>query len=401
MKKTFRISGTGCALVDYLYKPVSFTSKLFKCYLSENPGDGGLFPGKLVLRDEFEKFSGEDYLKVRDLITNGNPPVTLNIGGPSIVSLVHTAQMLTGMNAEVYFYGSKGMDKGAAFIDEYLQRTPLKIGKYKISDKHTSFTDVLSDPDYDQGHGERLFINNIGAAWDLYPDDLDEDFFKSDIVVFGGTALVPNIHQSLSELLKKSKDNNAITIVNTVYDFINEKKNPNESWPLGSSIKTYQYIDLLITDREEALRLSGKQTVDDALLFFQKAGVGGVIITHGANLLSFAFNSQLFGTSAGYRPVSEKVSTMIIQHPEKVGDTTGCGDNFAGGVIANIVKQLLEQPSRQIDMSEAITMGVVSGGYTCFYHGGTYYEKQSGEKKELIEPFFNEYLLQLQNNCSY
>ena len=401
MKKAFRISGTGCALVDYLYKPVSFTSELFKNYLSENPGDGGLFPGKLVFRDEFEKFSGEDYLKVRDRITNGNPPVTLNIGGPSIVSLIHTAQMLAGMNAEVYFYGSKGMDKGAAFIDENLQKTPLKIGKYKISDKYTSFTDVLSDPDYDQGHGERIFINNIGAAWDLYPDDLDEDFFESDIVVFGGTALVPHIHQSLSELLKKSKDNNAITIVNTVYDFLNEKKNPNKPWPLGSSMKTYQYIDLLITDREEALRLSGKEAVDDALLFFQQAGVGGVIITHGANPLSYAYNSQLFGNSEGDRPVSDKVRNMIIQYPEKVGDTTGCGDNFVGGVIANIAKQLLEHPSLQIDMDKAIAMGVVSGGYACFYHGGTFFEKKPGEKKQLIEPFFNEYLLQLQNKCLY
>lgn len=401
MEKTIRISGTGCALVDYLYKPVSFTSELFKRCLSVTPGDGGLFPGKLVLRDEFEKFSGEDYLKVRDQITNGNPPVTLNIGGPSIVSLIHTAQMLAGMNAEVYFYGSKGRDDGANFIDENLRQTPLAIGKYKISDKYTAFTDVLSDPNYDHGHGERIFINNIGAAWDLYPEDLDEDFFKSDIVVFGGTALVPHIHESLLELFKKSKDNGALTIVNTVYDFLNEKKNPSKPWPLGSSMKSYQYIDLLITDKEEALRLSDKDIIDDALSFFLEAGVGGIIITHGANPLSYAFNNQLFGSSRGCKPVSEKVRNLIIKHPEKVGDTTGCGDNFVGGVIANIAEQLLENRSLQIDMDKAIAMGVVSGGYACFYNGGTYFEKNPGEKKQLIEPFFNEYLLQLESKSLY
>jgi len=90
--------------------------------------------------------------------------------------------------------------------------------------------------------------------------------------------LVPNIHQSLTELLEKSKENNALTIVNTVYDFLNEKKNPNAAWPLGSSLQTYQYIDLLITDREEALRLSGKETVDDALSFFQQTGVGELLL---------------------------------------------------------------------------------------------------------------------------
>jgi sugar/nucleoside kinase (ribokinase family) len=396
--RTVRISGTGSALVDYLYKPVNFTGENFKQFLSVNPGDGGLSPGKLVFRDEFEKFSGEDYLKVRELITNGNPPVTLNIGGPSIVSLIHAAQMLVGTNAEVCFYGSKGTDKEAAFIDENIQRTPLKIRKYKISDKNTPFTDVLSDPNYDQGLGERIFINNIGAAWDLFPDDLDEAFFESDMVVFGGTALVPNIHQSLTELLKKAKEKNALTIVNTAYDFLNEKKNPNVPWPLGSSLETYQYIDLLITDREEALRLSGKETMDDALSFFKETGVGGIIITNGANPLYFAYNSSLFGSSEGIRPVSEKVREMMIQHPEKVGDTTGCGDNFVGGVIASIAQQLLEHPSQQIDLNKAIALGVASGGYACFYHGGTFFEKEPGEKKREVKSLYNEYLIQLQKN---
>ena len=396
--RTVRISGTGSALVDYLYKPVNFTGENFKRFLSVNPGDGGLSPGKLVFRDEFEKFSGEDYLKVRKEITHGNPPVTLNIGGPSIVSLIHAAQMLTGTNAEVYFYGCKGRDKEAAFIDENIQRTPLKIGKYKISDKNTPFTDVLSDPDYDQGLGERIFINNIGAAWDLFPDDLDEAFFESDMVVFGGTALVPNIHQSLTELLKKAKEKNAITIVNTVYDFLNEKKNPNLPWPLGSSQETYQYIDLLITDREEALRLSGQETMEDALSFFKETGVGGIIITNGANPLYFAYNSSLFGSTEGVRPVSEKVREMMIQHPEKVGDTTGCGDNFVGGVIASIAQQLLEHSSQQIDLDKAIALGVTSGGYACFYHGGTFFEKEPGEKKREVESLYNEYLIQLQKN---
>jgi sugar/nucleoside kinase (ribokinase family) len=396
--RTVRISGTGSALVDYLYKPVNFTGENFKRFLSVNPGDGGLSPGKLVFRDEFEKFSGEDYLKVRKEITHGNPPVTLNIGGPSIVSLIHAAQMLTGTNAEVCFYGSKGTDKEAAFIDENIQRTPLKIGKYKISDKNTPFTDVLSDPNYDQGLGERIFINNIGAAWDLFPDDLDEAFFESDMVVFGGTALVPNIHQSLTELLKKAKEKKAITIVNTVYDFLNEKKNPNLPWPLGSSQETYQYIDLLITDREEALRLSGQETMEDALSFFKETGVGGIIITNGANPLYFAYNSSLFGSSEGVRPVSEKVREMMIQHPEKVGDTTGCGDNFVGGVIASIAQQLLEHSSQQIDLDKAIALGVASGGYACFYHGGTFFEKEPGEKKREIESLYNEYLIQLQKN---
>ncbi|MDR0795322.1 MAG: carbohydrate kinase family protein [Tannerella sp.] len=387
MEKAFTISGTGCALVDYLYKPISFTGESFQCYLSMKPGDGGLSPGKLVFSEEFEAFSGTDYLVARERITQGKPPVAQNIGGPSIVSLIHAAQMLAGKPAEVRFYGSKGQDAGAAFIEDRLKLTPLKIGKYKTVSQYTPFTDVLSDPDYDNGHGERIFINNIGAAREMRPDDLDDAFFQSDIVVFGGTALVPHLHLSLLELLKKAKANHAMTLVNTVYDFLNEKKNPAAPWPLGRSTETFDYIDLLITDMEEALRLSGQQTVEAALAFFKTTGVGAVIVTHGAKPVHYFYQNRIFGHGGGCKPVSQKVVDAILQNPELAGDTTGCGDNLVGGVIASIAEQLLTPQNRataKVDLEEAIILGIASGGYTCFYHGGTFFEAFPGQKRQLI-----------------
>ncbi len=396
MKKAmFTISGVGCALVDYLYKPVDFNGEAFKRHMSVEPGDGGLSPGKLVFKDEFEQFAGEEYEEVRKEITHGNPPITLNIGGPSIVSLIHTAQLLHAAPVEVRFYGCKGNDAGAAYIDENLKRTPLKIGKYKTSTRYTPYTEVLQDPEYDEGHGERVFINNIGAAWDFLPEDLDEAFFESDVVVFGGTALVPHVHHALDDLLLKAKEKGAVTVVNTVYDSLNEKKNPGKAWPLGASRETYRYIDLLITDMEEALRLSGCQTIEEAMSFFKETGVGAVIVTFGANPFYYFCDSNLFGTEEGICPVSEKVKKMIIQSPEKVGDTTGCGDNFAGGVIASVARQLLDNPNARVDIKKAIAVGTVSGGYACFYHGGTFYEEYPGQKWELIEPFHRDFLRQI------
>ncbi|MDR2233796.1 MAG: carbohydrate kinase family protein [Tannerella sp.] len=400
MDKKLIISGTGCALVDYLYKPVYFTDEKFSRFMSLKPGDGGLSPGKLVFSEEFEKFSGEDYLAARERITNGQPPVAQNIGGPSIVSLIHVAQMLARLPAEVRFYGSKGRDAGADFIDERLKLTPLKIGKYKTANHYTPFTDVLSDPSYDNGHGERIFINNIGAAWEMYPEDLDDDFFKSDIVVFGGTALVPNIHRSLSELLIKSKDNHAITVVNTVYDFLNEKQSPDAPWPLGNRIDSYRLIDLLITDMEEALRLSGQPSIHQALDFFKAIGIGASIVTHGANPVYYYSQNKLFGRIEGCQSVSSKVVETLARNPELAGDTTGCGDNFTGGVIASMAEQIMQglQPGENgfsnagknvlLDFEDAIAHGIASGGYTCFYHGGTFYEEFPGQKRQLIEPYY-------------
>lgn len=396
--KSFKISGVGCALVDYLYKPINFKEEQFKRYMSVKPGDGGLSPGKLVFKDEFEMFAGDNYHNVRNVITNSNPPVALNIGGPSIVSLIHASQILTEYNAELFFYGCKGNDDEAIFMDENIRRTSLKIGKYKFSNQYTPFTDVFSDPYYDQGNGERIFINNIGAAWDLLPEDMDEAFFESDITVFGGTALVPRIHESLQELLQKAKEKKAITIVNTVYDNLSEKKAPNKAWPLGNSIDTYKYVDLLIADMEEALCLSGTDTLEEALQFFKNTGVGGVIVTHGANPLHYYCESSLLGSSKGYLPVSKKIKNTIIQYPDQIGDTTGCGDNFAGGIIASIAAQLIENSEKKMNIQKAMAMGVVSGGFACFYHGGTFYENYPGEKWEQMKPFYNDYLNQLKIN---
>jgi sugar/nucleoside kinase (ribokinase family) len=396
-KKQFKISGTGCTLVDYLYSPVDFNDPVFKKYLSKSPGDGGLSPGKLVFKEEFDKFSGEEYLQVRDEITKGSKPIALNIGGPSIVTLIHAAQMLHGFPAEVDFYACKGNDPVGIFIEKELAETPLKIGVFKTGTFYTPFTDVLSDPDFDNGSGERIFINNIGAAWEMLPKDLNESFFANDMVVFGGTALVPNIHSNLDELLLKAKSKNAITVVNTVYDFLNEKRAPLKPWPMGKSEETYKSIDLLLTDMEEALRLSGTKDIKEALCYFEGIGVGAVIITHGSNSLHYFSNNKLFGTiQHTLMPVSERVVRELIEEPLRKGDTTGCGDNFAGGVIASIAIQLLANPADKVDLRKAVALGVASGGFACFYNGGTFKEEFHGQKKGLIQAYYKDYMSQIQ-----
>lgn len=395
-KVKIRISGTGCALVDYLYKPVDFSGEGFRKYLSSRPGDGGLFPGKLVFTEELEKFGGTGYPEIRREITGGMEPVAINIGGPSIVSLIHASQLLQGQSAGVFCYGSRGNDEAGGFIKNKLASTPLNTGHYMLAGGFTPFTDVLSDPAYDEGHGERAFINNIGAAREFLPGDLDESFFKSDITVFGGTALVPNIHSDLKNLLGKARAGGSITIVNTVFDFLSEKQSPENAWPLGDSAETYRYIDLLVTDREEALRYSGCNTPEEALAFFHQAGVGATVITHGPHPVQFYSAGPLFGQIPfGKLPASEEVINELRDDPSLAGDTTGCGDNFAGGIIASVASQMLRKQGGPLDMISAIGLGVASGGFACFYHGGTFHEKFPKEKSRITNKYYRSWLRQI------
>jgi sugar/nucleoside kinase (ribokinase family) len=383
------VSGVGCCLVDILYNGIDFSSDTILPFLARKRGDGGLTPGKLVFQEEFERFCGSTLTKVLSQITGGRTHDKINVGGPSIVSLINLAQLTDKEHCEVRFYGRGGNDEIGEYLISALKKTPVILKDFKLVDNRTPSTVVLSDPAYDNGHGERMFLNSIGAAWDYRPDELGDNFYKSDIVMFGGTALVPQIHDNMTTLLKKARSGSCITVVNTVFDFRNEKANPSKRWPLGENDESYRYIDLLITDQEEAFRLSGEHDTQKAIRFFMKKKVSSFIITNGSkNIIVFSDGKYFRSSEITEMPVSRR----IVEETEscKGGDTTGCGDNFAGGVVSSVAEQLYNGVSHP-DLHEACCWGIVSGGFTCFYMGGTWFEKNPGEKLSRIRPYYESY----------
>jgi mannitol-1-phosphate 5-dehydrogenase len=396
------ISGTGCALADFLYS-VSFKSPGIKKYLSETPGDGGLSPGKLVFTEELEKYSNLLYQEIKRDIIGDHPFKAFNVGGPSIVSLIHASQLLNSEEYEVRYYGMAGKDETAAKILNIVLQTPLNIDNYRFTKrKSTPFTDVLCEADFDGGDSERTFINNLGAAWEYSMNYLDKSFFDSNIVCFGGTALVPKIHDNLTALLSRAKKNGCITVVNTVFDFRSEKNYPQSPWRLGTSNLSYSLIDVLIMDCVEALRISGRNNLKDAEFFFINSGVSSFIITNGANMISIWSSGSLFENHfVTQMPVSQKVANLLKKDTENKGDSTGCGDNFAGGIIASLAWQLKTKVKGQFNLIEALSWGVASGGFTCFTIGGTYVEKMPGEKLLKVQELQKEYLIQIGYQANY
>jgi len=393
MKKTIRISGTGCCLVDQIYPDIDFSDPKLANFMSHIKGDGGLFPGRLVFSEQFETFSGMDLKSSIDEMSIGSSEPVFNVGGPSIVALIHAAQMLQDIPSEVHFYGARGNDKVGEYLKSKLEKTPVALESFISIQGSTPSTIVLSDPGFNSGHGERIFINNIGAAWNFGPDNLDEHFFNSDIAVFGGTALVPKLHDGLSGLLERSKSAGSITVVNTVYDFRSELEHPGQKWSLGAGADSYRFIDLLIMDREEAQHLSGKEDLTESGIYLMDQGVSAVIITNGTDDTICNTRGRLFQMSGRTSyPVSEALISDLDAYSG--GDTTGCGDNFVGGVLASMAWQL-SAGKQHIDLEECIAWGTVSGGYGCFHLGGTLIEKEPGQKLEKIRPYFNRFLNQI------
>jgi sugar/nucleoside kinase (ribokinase family) len=400
-----RIHGTGCALIDFLYPRCDFNAPEFRARLSRHEGDGGLSIGRLVFAEEFERFAGKPYGEALAELTGGNSGPAeprWNLGGPSVVALVHAAQML-GHRARVAFYGVRGDDPAGDLAEQALARLGFVSGEAAGQEPGAFYvmkrrgglsprTDVLSDPGYDGGHGERTFINLIGAAGGFGGEDLGEGFFRADIAAFGGTALTPQIHDSLTELLAAAKQQKALTVVNLVYDFRSEQAAPGSKWKLGKNDDAYPFIDLVIADRDEALKTSGAASPAEAAVRFLEKGCGAAIITEGNRPVHLASGKGIFSPlTPSTLPVSGAVNRELAAHPERRGDTTGCGDNFAGGVIAGVAEQLERQDGKRLDLREACIPGIVAGGCACFTLGGVFYEQRPGEKRELLAPFMEAY----------
>lgn len=361
-------------------------------FLSVQKGDGGLMPGKLVFREEFEAFSGMPMEEFIRSVTADRDCDAMNVGGPSVVSLIHAAQLTVEEECEIRFFGLTGADAHGLFLRSALRGTTLNLKDLGQVDGSTPSTLVLSDPGYDGGAGERMFIHSIGAAMDYLPDRLGRRFFNADITVFGGTALVPRIHENLTSLLSRAKSSGCLTVVNTVFDFRSDKLRPHGRWPLGASDESYRSTDLLIADREEAFGLSGCSDFPRAIAFFREKGLGALVITDGPNPVHLYSDGPVFepiGTRT--MPVSGMVRELLRTHRE--GDTTGAGDNFTGGVLASLARQLSRGVSRP-DLGRACAWGIASGGFACFYLGGTFLERRPGEKLKRIKPIFDAYIRQ-------
>ncbi len=390
------IAATGCCLMDYLYTRIDFENSVFTEALNRAAGDGGLRIGNLVFSEDFEAFCGEPFPQWLSRLTGGREPDAQNLGGPAIVALMHAAQMLGDQDVRYSLHAGHGDDASVTQIRDIISHTPIDMSAYRDVDGPTPSTVVLSDPSYYGGKGERTFINTIGAAGAYLPEMVDDTFFDADIRLFGATGLVPPLHDGFEDLLERGRRPGAVNLVGTVYDFRSEQRGPDRPWPLGDPVRSFPLIDLLVCDREEALRISGCADTTSAMTHFLDHGMGSVIVTHGAQALHLASNGGLFAEQAIMQlPVCQAVDHDLDAGGRQAGDTTGCGDNFLGGVLTSVAIQMLAGQRRDLNLTDACAWGAASGGFACFYPGGTFIEPEPGLKRRRVQSYYEAYCAQL------
>lgn len=392
-----RISGVGCSLVDYLYNHVDFTGEAFGRFRSRCEGDGGLTPGQLVFGADFAAFAGQPLADALREIVQDRLPDEKNVGGPAVVALLLAAQLLYREEVQTRFFGQMGQDASADYLEETLRQTPLDISGYRRVAGDTPSTVVLSDPQYDHGQGERVFINDLGVAGEYGVENIPADFYDSDIALVGATALVPRLHDGICSIVQRAREQDCLTVVTTVFDFRSERANPGGRWPLGESDATYSATDLLVVDLEEGLRMSGQARPEESLCWFREKGVGACIVTNGSHAIrGYADGSVFAQCDHLYLPVSEEVGRRLQATERPEGDTTGCGDNFVGGILASMAAELEDGERGALSLPEAVAAGVCCGGAACFQLGGVQVEAVPGEKRQAIEALYSAYRRQVE-----
>lgn len=397
----FSVAAVGCSLVDYLFPNASFSSPVFKRYASHSPGDGGLTPGHLVFAEDFARFHNGTLDEAMRAIVGSTIPAARNVGGPAIIALIHVAQSLARTHAQgnnkvnCYFYGARGRDEVGQWLAE-TGRAYVNMDNYREYDAPTPSTWVLSDFSAANGQGERLFINTLGAA--AIPDgsELESDFFSADLCLFAATALMPTLHARLGGLVRRAQSAGALTVVGTVYDFWNESRN-RTPWPLGEDNDAMKHTDVLLVDQEEALRISGASNEQEAMSSFLKRGVGAVLITHGAEPITIASSGRVFDFS-GIRsyPIAALHTSLLDKAGKPLGDTTGCGDNFLGGITAGLARFLADGCERgRIPTDEVLAEGAIAGAVARGTLGGLFRESHPGQKADLLAIMRESYRINL------
>lgn len=140
------------------------------------------------------------------------------------------------------------------------------------------------------------------------------------------------------------------------------------------------------------IKISSETEPANAVHYFANHGVGTILVTQGPDpVLIFSDGSLFTATELIYLPVSERLRGELLSSNHSKGDTTGCGDNFAGGVLADLAIQLQSKAVGHLDLYQTCAWGICSGGLAGIYAGGGYAESRAGEKYGWLKSYVDQY----------
>ena len=235
------------------------------------------------------------------------------------------------LGGEVSFIGAVGDDDTGRFIQKFLKEQGLNA-HLKISKNPTGVAYIVLD----ETCGENRILIVQGANVDVQIEDIDK---YSDLFNEGDILLTQfeNSIETVEHVIKKAHEHKMTVVVNPApYKKIDEE--------------CYKYIDYLVPNEHEAKLLTGKSSVEMAVMELLDKGIKNVIVTLGEN------GSALFSKEKFIKVEPYKVDAI---------DTTAAGDSYLGAFVTKLadgkdVKEAMEFASQASSLTVTKKGAIIS-----------------------------------------
>jgi len=220
--------------------------------------------------------------------------------GGSAANTIHGLGML---GIEAGFIGSIGADEMGNFFEKEMKDAGI-ITRLFRRETPTGVAIALISPD-----SERSFATCLGAAIELNPPDIDDNFFSPYNILYLEGYLIFNLPFVEKACMLAKKHNMEIVLDLASYNIVEAKL--NDFMEIAS-----KYVDILIANSEEARAFTGSDNIEalHKMSFISpvaviKTGNKGSIIKSGNEIIKI-----------------EAVTANVC-------DTTGAGDLYAAGFL--------------------------------------------------------------------
>lgn len=219
--------------------------------------------------------------------------------------------ILAKLGKRVYLETVIGADRAGEYILEHCRRCGIETGDDCIRREIPTGINVVLV----RKNGERHFLTDSNSTLrKLTLNDIHLPFYeKAGIVCFASIFVFPQIGAHELELVfSQAKKQGKVVCAD-----MTKRKNNESAEDLACALK---YVDYLIPNDEEAMLLTGKDTVEEAACELSRTGTGTVVVKcgpKGCYLLEKSRKGEWIEAEANVNSV----------------DTTGAGDSFAAGFI--------------------------------------------------------------------
>ncbi len=208
-----------------------------------------------------------------------------------------------------------GADNFGDFVAQECEKAGVDIsGIQKDSSVNTTTSVVCVN-----SQGERSFLYNPGSTSALQGSDVTEELLDGCDIIFVGGAMLNTAFDGApcGKVLENARNKGKFTVMDTAWDF-------DGKW-LPKIEEALPGLDLFMPSYDEAVKLTGKNELDNIADTFFDLGVKQVIIKTGKDGAYFA-------------PTREKRFQLPTYRQIKAVDSTGAGDSFCAGFLCGLAQ---------------------------------------------------------------